>query len=59
MGEVLQRYLRTLADYSVDVKKYQQAFLAPLPGTPLFLVIALRNVNNPVENLYERCRLQE
>ena len=32
MGEVLQRYLRTLADYSVNVKKYQQAFLAPLPG---------------------------
>ena len=24
MGEVLQRYLRTLADYSVNVKKYQQ-----------------------------------
>ena len=32
MGEVLQRYLRTLADYSVNVKKYQQAFPAPLPG---------------------------
>ena len=30
------------------VKKYQQAFLAPLPGTSLttpFLVIALRSVN--------------
>jgi len=30
---VLQRYFCALADFSVRVKKYQQAFLAPLPGT--------------------------
>ena len=29
---MLQQYLRTLADYSVNVKKYQQVFLVPLPG---------------------------
>ena len=45
---MLQQYFRALADFSVRVKKYQQAFLAPLPGMSLttsFLVIALRNVN--------------
>ena len=48
---------RALADYSVNVKKYQQAFLAPLPGTSLttpFLVIALRNVN---KHFWRRCRV--
>jgi len=29
---MLQQYLRTLADYSVNVKKYQQVFLVLLPG---------------------------
>ena len=33
-------------------KKCQQAFLAPLPGTPPFLVIALRNVN---KRFWRRC----
>ena len=43
---------RALADYSVNVKKYQQAFLAPLPGIPPFLVITLRNVN---KHFWRRC----
>ena len=45
---MLQQYFRALADFSVRVKKYLQAFLASLLGTVLttpFLVIALRNVN--------------
>ena len=37
-GDVLQWYLRTLTDYSVNVKKYQQAFLAPLPGNDCRIV---------------------
>ena len=47
---------RALADYSMNIKKYQQAFLAPLPGTSLttpFLVIVLRSVN---KHFWRRCR---
>ena len=32
IGEVLHRYIHALADSICDRKKYQQAFLAPLPG---------------------------
>jgi len=35
-----------------DAKKYQQAFLAPLPGTQN-LVATLRNVN---KHFWRRCR---
>ena len=37
-GEVLQQYFRVLADSSVRVKKYQQAFLALLPETVAIVV---------------------
>ena len=41
---MLQRYIRALADLSVNVKRYHRHFLAALLGTQN-LVVTLRNVN--------------
>ncbi len=35
--EVLQRYIRALADFICDRKKYQEAFLMPLSANGCYL----------------------
>ena len=57
---MLQRYLRTLVDYSVNVKKYQQAFLwnpeillrraLVLPTGKYFIRNALEQASNVVKS---------